>query len=303
MLYTYTQCRSKNGILFHHSRSTFENGEKEILSPELHDAYEIFILLSGKVTYVIDGKSYHVSPLEVVLIPPNVLHSMEIDNSEPYERMVLTITANLLPKWIDYDFFASFQNARAFANIIPRKYTEKYQLNVLFEKIAQTAVQKQKHHDAKLLIDIIPLLMNLIDCSEELLYSPMNSNLLRNRNDQFVHECVQYINENISIPLTVHNLAEKFHLSASHIQHVFKKQTGTTVQTYIFNQRMQLAQKLLFQGYLPQTVARMLGYEYYSTFNYHFKKRYHDNPKCFAHIRDDVMRNFQNERQQIKKDT
>lgn len=294
MKHTYTLLRSKNGIKFHHTVSTFENGETEGLQPETHDEYEIFILLGGKATYIIEGRSYDISPLDIVLLPPKTLHAMEVDNTQPYNRMSLKITLELLPKWIDYDFFAAFRNARAFANIIPGEYTKKFGLDALFENIAQTAAQKQKHLDAKMLLAIIPLLTQLSDCSEELLTCENLPNLfLQKDGNQFVYACVQYIIENAATPLTVHHLEEKFHLSASHIQHKFKKQTGITVQTFIFNQRMQLAQKLLFKGHLPQTVARMLGYEYYSTFNYHFKKRYNDNPKCFAHIRDDVINNFQ----------
>ncbi len=306
MLYTYTMHRSKNGIKFHHSLSTFENGEIEFLAPESHDSFELFLLLSGKVRYIINGYSYDVSPMDVVLLPPKTLHSMEIENTAPYERMTLSVSADLLPQWIDYDFFAAFRNAQAFTYIIPKEYTQKFNLDKHFKKIAQTASKKQLHQDANMLLKIIPLLTKLSDCTEEMLTSATPTNISQSRqNNQLIHACLQYINENAMQPLTVHDLAKKFYLSTSHIQHIFKKQTGVTVQTHILNQRMQLAQKLLFKGYLPQMVATMLGYKYYSTFNYHFKKRYHDNPKCFAHIRDDVINNFPQKQPLIKpkKDT
>jgi YesN/AraC family two-component response regulator len=150
-----------------------------------------------------------------------------VDISVPYERMALELSTDLLPKWIDYDFFAAFRNARAFANIIPSEYTKKFGLDEQFRHIAQVASQKQNHQDAAMLLAIIPLLTKLADCSEELLsssHAPRFS--LQTSADKFVHACVQYINENAMDPLTVHDLANHFHLSTSHIQHTFKKQTG-----------------------------------------------------------------------------
>ena len=88
--------------------------------------------------------------------------------------------------------------------------------------------------------------------------------------------------------LSVHEIAEALNISVSHIRNTFKKQTHITVQNYIFNQKMQLAQKLLTQGMSPQAVAKALGYEYYSTFYHHYQKRYKMRPKTFANFNKQI---------------
>ena len=89
--------------------------------------------------------------------------------------------------------------------------------------------------------------------------------------------CIQYIHQNLTEKdkLSPKNLAKELHISASHLQHTFKKEIGISLHSYIFNQRMQLARKLLLQGQSPQAVANLLNYEYYSTF-------YHGFIKCFG---------------------
>ena len=91
MIKTYVEYNSQNEIYFHHSVSTFEEHKTFIRKPETHLQCEILFLLSGKVTYKIDGDSYEVHPGEMILLNMYELHTMYSDPSEPYERIVFAI--------------------------------------------------------------------------------------------------------------------------------------------------------------------------------------------------------------------
>ena len=90
--------------------------------------------------------------------------------------------------------------------------------------------------------------------------------------------CIQYVNENLTKNLKAADVANALNISATHIQHTFKKETGVTLHYYIFRQKMQLAKLLLSQGQSAQSVASTLGYECYSTFYLNYMKYFQSPP-------------------------
>ncbi len=69
------------------------------IKPNQHSYYEVYFLLSGAVTYYIEGRKYSLSSGDIVLISPNQKHEAYIDNSSliPYERYVLWLS----PSYVD----------------------------------------------------------------------------------------------------------------------------------------------------------------------------------------------------------
>ena len=60
-----------------------------------HDFNKIVILLSGKVTYVVEGKSYFLKPWDILLVGKHDIHKPIIDKDTTYERIVI---------WADSDY-------------------------------------------------------------------------------------------------------------------------------------------------------------------------------------------------------
>ena len=47
-----------------------------------HDFDKIVIFLSGNVTYIVEGKSYHLKPWDILLVPHHDIHKPVIDGSD-----------------------------------------------------------------------------------------------------------------------------------------------------------------------------------------------------------------------------
>lgn len=60
-----------------------------------HDFYEIYFFISGKVTYIVEGKSYSAKPGDIFLINNREVHKPVMEYGCIYERIVI---------WIDHDF-------------------------------------------------------------------------------------------------------------------------------------------------------------------------------------------------------
>lgn len=71
-----------------------------------------------------------------------------------------------------------------------------------------------------------------------------------------------FLTERVQEPFHAVSLEKKFHLSYKHMAALFKKETGTTIQGYHIQQKMNLACKLLRSTLLPiKDISLQLGYQ------------------------------------------
>ena len=277
---TFTEYISKNGIRYH-SSSIYQPDEADTMNPETHFLCEIFLLLSGSVAYWVEGKSYTLQPMEMLILAPNELHSLKIDTSQPYERMFVHFSPDLLPSLKDIDLFAPLNYAKYSARIIPRSFVEKFQLHEYMYMFKQLCSQKDKYLDLQLVGAIIKLIEALNKCTETILSLEPLALPTPETVNKLSSTCIQYINSHLFDQISAKDLANHLNISVSHIQNSFKKEIGIPLHRYILIQKMTLAHTLLSQGQSPQQVANMLGYEYYSTFYQTYMKFFLTKPKNY----------------------
>ena len=61
-----------------------------------HDFLKILVLLSGTVSYSIEGRSYKLEPWDMVLVDRGQIHRPEPDPAVPYERLILYLSPAFL---------------------------------------------------------------------------------------------------------------------------------------------------------------------------------------------------------------
>ena len=61
-----------------------------------HTFHKIMVLLSGHVSYAIEGKSYTLEPGDIVLVSCGCLHRPLVSDKLPYERIILYISPAFL---------------------------------------------------------------------------------------------------------------------------------------------------------------------------------------------------------------
>jgi AraC-like DNA-binding protein len=77
------------------------------------------------------------------------------------------------------------------------------------------------------------------------------------------------------VAYNIGDLAVQFHLSPSHLQRLFKRQTGMRMGEWLIALRLQKAAYLLANSYLSvKEIARSAGYEHVSSFIRAFERRY-----------------------------
>ena len=114
-------------------------------------------------------------------------------------------------------------------------------------------------------------LTNLVAAnSKRLKYSP------------YIRKCMSYINKNLHNKISVSDLAEECGLSADYISHLFKKEVGENLSSFILKQKLEVSKTLLFEGFDNNKICFTLGFCSQSHFISAFKKEYGITPREFV---------------------
>ncbi len=247
-----------------------------------HDFYEIFFLVSGDVTYSIEGRLYRVVPGDILLISPRELHQLFIKSDiEPYERYVL---------WIDPAMLARLStettNLEKCLNPARENYSNQLRIPIeymneirnLMESIYRESDCEGYGGDVmqeSLIARLLVMINRISDSKEEKSEEGPYTNTL-------VEGVIDYVNEHYGEPLSLDDMAERLFVSKYHLSHEFRKQMGTGVYHYIQKKRVQIARQLLAHGEKPNNVFRSCGFSDYAGFYRAFKAEYGAGPREFA---------------------
>lgn len=255
--------------LFHINDQT-----KKDFSYHYHDFHKIIVFISGKVTYHIEGKAYHLKPRDILLVSQGAIHKPEIDPSVPYERYIFWIRDDLSCQELNTCFQKA--NDRSF-NLVRADSALQERLKDLLPEIEQT-LQNKHFGDTVLrnalftqfMIYINRIFLRTSSSPDEKTYS----------SDTQVEQLLKYINRNLSENLSIDQLANRFFFSKYHMMRKFKNETGYTIHNYITSKRLLMARSLISQGMPVMKAAQASGFHDYTTFVRAYKKQFDKAPSC-----------------------
>ena len=275
--YTYRQTMIAQDYEIYRYHSTYLN-EVEL---HHHDFYEVYLLLGGRVEYIVENQIYRVRPGDWMLISPLELHQARIStDAEPYERIVL---------WVARSYLESLSSAktsltRCFDTAVPghsNLLRPSPQVSTDFRRRLEQlgALHSQQDYGSDLLDKccLVELLVALNRAVAEAAAQPADCTC-----DRVVDQVVEYINEHYNEPLTLDDLSERFFISKYHLLRKFDRQVGTTVHRYILQKRLLIAKQLLGSGLAPSEVCQHCGFGDYANFYRAFRAEYHITPRQYA---------------------
>jgi len=233
-----------------------------------HDVYEIYLFLDGKTDYLVEGNKYRLKKGDIMLMRKGELHINSIRASATYKRIyvnfditsLLAETNNLtLLDMFDKRPLGEYNHYRA--KDFPENHWQE-----LLQAICAVASKEEK------ICFLLPLLYELHNE-----YGRITS-VAPNKEPNLVAEICKYINDDLTKDLSLEQLSEKYYLSKTHLNRLFKTNVGTTVGQYIKLKRLFLAKELLSQGMHPTEVYSRCGFRDYSTFFRAFKKQFEKAP-------------------------
>lgn len=123
---------------------------------------------------------------------------------------------------------------------------------------------------------------------QELQQQRENDSPLVQRNEMIIRKISRYLDEHYTEPLRMDDLSEEFHLSVSHLSHMFKRETGFSPKQYIVLRRIGEAQSLLTESDMPiGQIEEQLGFSSSCHLTATFKKYVGISPREYRkHFRD-----------------
>lgn len=255
--------------LFHINDQT-----KKDFSYHYHDFHKIIVFISGKVTYHIEGKAYHLKPRDILLVSQGAIHKPEIDPSVPYERYIFWIRDDLSCQELNTCFQKA--NDRSF-NLVRADSALQERLKDLLPEIEQTL--QNKHFGDTVLRNAL-FTQFMIYINRIFLRTSSSPDKKTYSSDTQVEQLLKYINRNLSENLSIDQLANRFFFSKYHMMRKFKNETGYTIHNYITSKRLLMARSLISQGMPVMKATQASGFHDYTTFVRAYKKQFGKAPSC-----------------------
>ena len=252
--------------------------ERNRFSCHYHDFYKILLLLSGDVTYHIEGRAYELLPNDIVLVHSGEVHKPVINSCSPYERIILYVAPDFLNAYLNeaYDLGLCFARAhKEQSHVLRLRSFEGSRLHTaaraLENSIADRGYAAELYRESLFLTFMIEL--NRAALNDDVSY------ISNTASNETILSILEYINGHLTEELDIDHLAERFFLSRYYLMHSFKEETGYTIGNYISAKRLLLAKELILTGKPITEVCYACGYKNYSTFSRAYKKHFHEAPK------------------------
>ena len=237
-----------------------------------HDFHKVVIFLSGKVTYHIEGKAYHLKPWDILLVSRHAIHKSEIDASVPYERFILWIKNDIPNKQL----LQCFQKAsdRSYNLVRLNSSLQEKLKNVLFELEASARSEAfGKDILTQALFQEFMVYLNRIFLEKQYIFDKKSYSY-----DSQIANILKYINHHLGEDLSVDALASRHYISKYHLMRKFKEETGYTLHNYVINKRLLQARTLISEGTPILKAAHESGFAEYSTFSRAYRKQFGKAP-------------------------
>lgn len=232
-----------------------------------HETYELFMFLSGDGKYFVEGSVYPLFSGDILIMKKAEAHSLLLNNSSPYERMVVHFTAKdiLSDKRAEILDFLDSRPLGKYNKFPAASFKDSaWQYYIL--KICESDDNAQKQ------IYLTVLLSELYSA-----FPLIKTNEAKQRNN--IIDIINYINAHLTETLSLDKLCATFFISKAQLNRNFKRMTGTTVWSYIQTKRLLLAREMLGQGQNPTKVAASCGFNDYCSFFRAYKQRFSVSPK------------------------
>lgn len=225
--------------------------ECEPITPHVTNYYDLTFVLSGSLTYFLDGKKYVIEKNDAMLARPNTLRQR--------------LKGNTPVSYVNFNFLANDDI------ILPDKILMKNIISPTIRHIISSVPSKR-------LSPFFYTKEKMTNILNYILLELTDSETLRSHN-RYIIEIIHYINENIHKPLTLSEICKHVHLTKEYTAKLFKKEMGITLTDFINKNKMKVAKDMIFSTKTDLTeIAVQLGYQNYSYFSRTFKKFFLNSP-------------------------
>ena len=240
-----------------------------------HEFCKLLLLISGRGGYMVDGQRYLLQPGDVVLIGSRSVHRPELAQDSPYERMIFYIDPDFLQRFSTADCNLLNLFSGTGGHVLRMKETGRKKVFSL-----AAALEKELSGDSygREILCSAALLQLLVEIGRNLRRPDhLHPSPEMPENDRIL-ELLRYIDAHLTEDLDIEQLAEEFYISKFYMMRLFRRETGTTIHSYLIRRRLYLARELIDSGMRTTEACYRCGFRSYSSFTRAYGKYFGTTP-------------------------
>ncbi|MBO0449793.1 helix-turn-helix domain-containing protein [Enterococcus sp. MJM12] len=232
----------------------------------LHTHYftEVMYVLSGRGSFIVEGKEYPIAAHDIVVVNPYVRHTEKSSGEFPLWYIVIGVNNIRFVKQnkreSHYIFRDVLDEMVPLLKLIIAEINEKQQgANAVLQRLAEVVLVKVLRSNNFSLIEI------------------ENKNI--SKDGAIIKDFIdQHYKENLTLDV----LSRQLHLDKYYMIHIFKENFAETPMNYMMQKRLENAQELLIStDYSVGQIAEIAGFTSQSYFNQAFKKGIGTSPNQY----------------------
>lgn len=238
--------------------------EEPQLDPHTHPECEIYVNLSGDVSFMVENHVYPISRGSVILTRPNEFHHCIYHSFSEIHRNIWILFS---PSENDALLQRFFDRPNGCENLIQLSAESLDEVDRLCRTLSDSGISKLMHFTA---------FFKLLSILEENRFSeaaPIESPLPPD-----VRFALDYIQKNYSFPFPVSEIAAEAHVSINTLERHFRSAMKVSPSEFLKERRLAIAQTLLRSGTSVMEAAEQSGFSDYSNFIALFRKRFGMTP-------------------------
>ena len=240
-----------------------------------HEFCKLLLLVSGQGSYFIDGKRYHLTSGDIVLIGSRSVHRPELSEDAAYERIIIYVSPEYLRKMStpDCNLLSLFSGERG--HVLRFKEQRRKAVFAQAAKLEQDLSSQGFGRDVLSQAGLLQLLVELGRSMEGSDFNLLRPSVTENRR---VLEIMAYLDQNLAEEIDMDALAERFYISKFYMMRLFHKETGTTIYGHLTQKRLLKARELISSGMRATESCYACGFHSYSSFTRAYSKYFGTTP-------------------------
>ncbi len=234
---------------------------------EKNSFYELIYVDHGEMDVTVDDETYHMQKYDLMLYHPGQKHSLETTEDSSCSYMSIAFT-------MDTGIKGNLKNR------VSHTRKDLYQTLTRFMK----AIQEDTPLNMELaMLHLKEVLILLYQFDGEEKPAGQETTLQSHYDDTMLNEILVFIHNNVYASYTVEDLCQKFSISRSSLQALFRANLGMTPKQYISELKLNEAKKLISQHeHTISQVSDLLGFTSIHYFSRRFKSYFGIAPSEYA---------------------
>lgn len=235
---------------------------------EKHNYYELTYVDHGSLSTVVEDQEFILNNYDLMIYGPRQFHDQQIKADTACSYLTLIFSLD-----IDDD-----------SKLLNKVFHCDNQLYQTLKKFMTENTDSTPYANSLMLCHLQEIIILLLRYSSDNKEQPaITNNSYQYFQDELFQDIINFMDSNVTEPLTIEEICTKFNISRSSLQTLFKKNLDISPKNYMVNLKLKKSKELIHENkFTISEIAYMLGFSSIHYFSRTFKQHFDITPSEFA---------------------